>query len=69
VRREFALARQDLLADHLDALRLDLGFEQRLDFLDDDAMFDRRHEGANLFERHRGRTDRASAPVHPGRLP
>ena len=39
IRCQFALARQDVLAGHGDALRLDFGFDQRFDFLDNDQLF------------------------------
>ena len=52
-RRQFADARQDVLADRRDALRLDFGFDQRLDFLDDDQSIALLRETAHQRERHR----------------
>jgi len=53
VRRQFALQWEDFLADDLDALRLQFGFDQRFDFLDDDDLIDQRCQFAAFLERHR----------------
>ena len=47
------MERQDFLADDVQALRLEFGLDQRLDFLDHHHLIDHRGQFAALFERHR----------------
>jgi hypothetical protein len=54
-RRQFALQRQDFLADDLDALRLQFGFDQRLDFFDHHHLIGHGRQFAALLEGHRPR--------------
>ncbi len=52
---QFALQRQDFLADDRDALGFEFGFDQRLDFLDDNDLLDHAGQLAAFFERYRPR--------------
>ena len=54
-RRQFATARQNILAENRDALRLDFGFNQRLYFFDHDHLIALRGKVAHALERYRAR--------------
>ena len=53
IRRQFALQRQDVLADHGNSLGLQLVLDQWLDFLDDHHLIDQRCQVAAFLEWHR----------------